>query len=372
MECRHFGRCGSCRVYAEGYEGQLARKSGELAVLFRPLYDGPIDIARSRPEHYRARAEFKVWHVGDRMHYAMNAVDRDGVVLLEECPMVSEPIAELMWPLLEAVGREGMGLKLFGMDFLSASEGAVTVTMLYHRKLEAKWKEQAQALAVRFGINIIGRSRKQKEVVGEDFVIESLPVGERTYRFKQIENSFTQPNPGVNAQMIAWALKQFEKVSGDLLELYCGAGNFTIPFASRFERVLATEISKSSIQAARSNMALNRVENIDFVRMSAEEFVQAIDGVRAFNRLKGIDLASYRLDTLFVDPPRAGLDDASRAFASRHRHLLYISCNPQTLQRDLAAMHATHRVTAMAMFDQFPYTSHMEMGALLTRRGEGE
>lgn len=368
MQCRHFGRCGSCLLYDEGYEGQLARKTGEIAALFRPRYDGPFHIARSRPEHYRARAEFKVWHVGNTMHYAMNAIDGEGVVLLEACPMVTEPINEVMWPLLEAVEAEAMGLKLFGMDFLSSGEGRVTVTMLYHRRLDDIWKAKAQALAARFDINIIGRSRKQKEVIGDDFVIESLRVGEREYRFKQIENSFTQPNPGVNAQMIGWTLKQFEGIGGDLLELYCGAGNFTIPFASKFERVLATEISKSSIQAARTNMALNNVLNIDFARMSAEEFVQAIDGVRVFNRLKGIDLASYRLDTLFVDPPRAGLDEASRAFAERHRQLLYVSCNPQTLLRDLEAMKQTHAVTALAMFDQFPYTPHMEIGALLVQR----
>jgi len=369
MECRHFGRCGSCRWYDEGYEGQLKQKAAGIEAMFAPLYTGPFDIARSAQHGYRSRAEFKVWHVGDALHYAMNSFDRDGVVLLEECPMVADAINALMWPLLEAVGAtEGMGHKLFGMDFLGSREGGIAVSMLYHRKLDEVWKAQAAELAARFGISIIGRSRKQKEVVGNDFVIESLDVEGRTYRFKQIENSFTQPNPGVNAQMIGWALKQFDGIGGDLLELYCGAGNFTIPFASRFERVLATEISKASIHAAKTNMELNGVTNIDFVRMSAEEFVQALDGVRAFNRMKGIDLPGYHLNTIFVDPPRAGMDEASCDFAARHRHILYISCNPETLKRDLAYLTKTHRIDAMAMFDQFPYTHHMEMGVRLTRR----
>ena len=169
--------------------------------------------------------------------------------------------------------------------------------------------------------------------------------------------------------MIGWALEQFEGIGGDLLELYCGAGNFTVPFASRFDRVLATEISKSSISAAKTNMALNNVENISFVRMSAEEFVQALDGVRTFNRMEGIDLPSYRLDTIFVDPPRAGMDEASCDFAARHRSILYISCNPETLRRDLERLTKTHRIDAMAMFDQFPYTHHMEMGVKLSALG---
>ena len=365
MECRHFGSCGSCRLYEGGYEAQLMQKQAELAMLFEPLYTGTFDIARSSESHYRARSEFKVWHAGERMHYAMNSADRNGVVLLEECPMVAEPIETLMGPLLESVERMQMGHKLFGMDFLCSRSGDVVVSMLYHRRLDEAWRMQAEEIAARFGISIIGRGRKQKVIVGSDAVIESIDVGGRTYRFKQIENSFTQPNPGVNAQMIGWALKQFEGIGGDLLELYCGAGNFTIPFASRFDRVLATEISKTSIAAARENMALNGVGNIDFVRMSAEEFVQALDGVRAFNRMRGVDLHTYRLETIFVDPPRAGLDEASCAFAARHRHILYISCNPLTLKRDLESLGKTHRIEAMAMFDQFPYTAHMEMGVKL-------
>ena len=369
MECRHFGTCGSCRLYERGYEGQLAQKTAELKAMFAPLYAGEFAVARSEESGYRSRAEFKVWHVGDKLHYAMNSIERDGVVLLEECPMVSEAIAGVMWPLLDAVEDAGMGHKLFGMDFLASRGGEVVVSMLYHRRLDAAWKAQAAGVAERFGVSIIGRSRKQKEVIGSDHVVESLDVGGRTYRFKQIENSFTQPNAGVNAQMIGWALEQFEGIGGDLLELYCGAGNFTVPFASRFDRVLATEISKSSISAAKTNMALNNVENISFVRMSAEEFVQALDGVRTFNRMEGIDLPSYRLDTIFVDPPRAGMDEASCDFAARHRSILYISCNPETLRRDLERLTKTHRIDAMAMFDQFPYTHHMEMGVKLSALG---
>ena len=184
----------------------------------------------------------------------------------------------------------------------------------------------------------------------------------------QIENSFTQPNPRVNEQMISWVINQFDGHSGDLLELYCGAGNFTIPFAVKFDKVLATEISKSSILAAKNNMKLNDVSNIEFVRMSAEEFIQALDGVREFRRMGGIDIDLYELKTIFVDPPRAGMDEESCAFASRHDNILYISCNPETLQRDLAFLIKTHEIQRMAVFDQFPYTNHVEMGVKLIKK----
>ncbi len=369
MECRHFGTCGSCRNYEGGAALQLEAKRARISEAFAPFYGGTPEVFASPDSHYRARSEFRIWHVGDAIHYAMNHIDGQGVVLIEECPKVLEPIAAVMPKLLEALTARGMGGKLFGADFLSTSDGEIAVSLLYHRKLDAAWEAEAAAVAAELGIHLIGRSRKQKVVIGQDHVTETLQIGGRAYRFEQVENSFTQPNPRVNEQMVGWALKQFEGVGGDLLELYCGAGNFTIPFASRFQKVLATEISKSSIRAAQNNMALNKVENIAFVRMSAEEFVQALDGVRVFNRMEGIDLGSYALKTIFVDPPRSGMDEKSCDFAARFDHLLYISCNPETLLRDLEQLAATHEVEAMALFDQFPYTDHLEMGVKLRRRG---
>jgi len=368
MECKHFGACGSCRLHEGGYEAQHTKKTEAIVSLFDTLYSDTITPFFSPESHYRARAEFKIWHVGDEIHYAMNPVERgDKVVLIEECPMVIEPIETLMWPLLKSIKELEMGFKLFGLDFLSSSTGEIAISMLYHRRLDDAWKRQADALAKKHDIKVIGRSRKQKVVMGEDFVTESLDIDGKSYKFRHIENSFTQPNPRVNEKMVGWALEQFKGISGDLLELYCGAGNFTIPFATQFDKVLATEISKSSINAAKTNMRLNGVENIAFVRMSAEEFVQALDGVREFRRMREIDLKSYELTTIFVDPPRAGMDEASCAFASRFEHILYISCNPETLERDLRLLTKTHTIEAMATFDQFPYTGHMEMGVKLRR-----
>ena len=369
MECKHFGSCGSCRLYENGYEGQLLTKREEIKTLFDGVFDDDMTSFTSLESHYRARAEFKIWHIEDEIHYAMNPMERGAkMVLIEECPMVIEPIADLMWPLLESIKEMEMGFKLFGLDFLSSSDGEIAISMLYHRRLDEDWSEQAKVLAEKHNIKIIGRSRKQKVVLGEGFVTESLNINNKIYTFQHIENSFTQPNPRVNEKMVGWALEQFKGIKGDLLELYCGAGNFTIPFATQFDKVLATEIAKSSINAAKKNMELNDVSNIEFVRMSAEEFVQALDGVREFRRMREIDLKSYELTSIFVDPPRAGMDEESCSFASRFEHILYISCNPETLKRDLELLTKTHTIETMATFDQFPYTHHMEMGVKLQRK----
>lgn len=366
MECEYFGICGSCRLYEDGYQGQLSSKTQTITNQFLPYFSGKIDIFESKEEHYRSRAEFKIYHDDDGSFYAMNRADKQGVVKINGCSIVHENIAVVMQPLLAQIKKYELGYKLFGIDFLTSSSGEVLASLIYHKALDEAWSVSALLIEKELGIYIIGRSRKQKVVLSQDYVTEILRIQNRDYRYVHIENSFTQPNALVNEKMVSWSLEQFEGIDGDLLELYCGAGNFTIPFATRFDRVLATEISKASIVAAKRNMQLNEVSNIDFVRLSAEEFTQALDGTREFRRLEGLQVSDYCLKTLFVDPPRSGLGEEPCAFAARFDHLLYISCNPETLLRDLEILTQTHEVDAMAVFDQFPYTHHLEMGVKLT------
>jgi tRNA (uracil-5-)-methyltransferase len=168
--------------------------------------------------------------------------------------------------------------------------------------------------------------------------------------------------------MLNWAFDVLGERDDDLLELYCGNGNFTLPLATRVRRVLATEINKTSVHAALANIADNGIDNIELVRLSAEELTQALNEVRPFRRLAHIDLKSYDFGSIFVDPPRAGMDPDTCELAHRFERILYISCNPETLAANIAQLHDTHRITQCAMFDQFPWTHHMESGVLLTRR----
>ncbi|MBN2894913.1 MAG: tRNA (uridine(54)-C5)-methyltransferase TrmA [Campylobacterales bacterium] len=368
MECGYFGKCGSCRDYAQGYEGQFERKKAQTLEEFSDAYEGAIACFASPQAHFRARAEFRIWHEGDRSFYAMHGLEAKTTVMIERCGIVRDAIDALMPRLLEELERRAMTRKLFGIDFLSSRSGEIAVTLIYHTKLDAQWRALALELSEALGVHIIGRSRGEKVVLTQDYVTESLHVRDRTFHYRHIENSFTQPNPAINEAMMTWAMEQFEGARGDLLELYCGAGNFTIPFATHFDRVLATEISKASIAAAKVNMELNDVHNIDFVRLGVEEFVQALEGVRSFRRMEGVELGRYRLSSLFVDPPRAGMDENSLRLARKFETIVYISCNPQTLKRDLDALSSTHGVAAMALFDQFPYTHHREMGVKLIRK----
>lgn len=352
------------------YESQLAVKLQQFTADFAPLGLPEPAVFRSAPEHYRQRAEFRIWHEGEALHYAMfDPAAPTQPVRMERFAVASEAICTLMPVLKNALQTDAeLRRKLFQINFLGTLSGDMLVTLIYHRKLDDTWEAAARALSARLGIRLIGRSLKQKIVLERDWVLESLLVNNRPLRYQQIEASFSQPNAGVSQHMLGWACQQAATLGGDLLELYCGNGNFTVALAPHFERVLATEMSKASVRAAHYNLEANGVQNVSMVRMASDEISDALARVRPFKRLKELDLDSYRFSTLFVDPPRSGLDAATLALARGFEHILYISCNPSTLRENVAALADSHHISASAVFDQFPYTHHLECGLRLTRR----
>lgn len=352
------------------YAAQLDEKVRRFGADFAAFALPPPQIFSSPPLHYRLRAEFRIWHNGAGFDYVMfDPDDPRTPIPLIELPAAAVRINELM-PLLrqQLLAAEQLRHRLFTVEFLTTLSGDVLITLVYHRRIDEQWRNAALTLQAALDVQIIGRSRGQKIVLREDYVTEKLRVGKRTLEYRQIEGSFTQPNGRINQCMLSWASLQIEKIGGDLLELYCGNGNFTLALAPCFNRVLATEISKSSVHAAQHNLAINNIDNVALVRMSSAEISSALAQERAFNRLRDIPLQDYHFTTLLVDPPRAGLDAATLQLAQRFDHILYISCNPVTLRDNIATLNDSHRIAALALFDQFPYTHHLECGLLLQRR----
>src|SRR5690606_2290610 len=351
------------------YASQLSAKKTRLIELLEP-FDAPApEVFDSALQHYRLRAEFRLWRDGEQRHYAMfEQGDKHRPILLEDFPIASQRINTLMPQIKAAWADPALGFKLFQLEFLTTLSGDALVTLCYHRPLDDAWQAAAERLAADLGISIVGRSRGKRGVIGRDYVQEKLSVAGREFSYLQPEGAFTQPNGAVNQQMLERAYQALGDRGDDLLELYCGNGNFTLPLATRVRRVLATEISKTSVRAALTNLAENRIDNVSLVRLSAEELTEALTGVRPFRRLAEIDLPSYRFGTIFVDPPRAGMDVDTCELARRFDRILYISCNPETLAANIAQLHDTHRIERCALFDQFPWTHHMESGVLLVRR----
>lgn len=355
------------------YEKQLLDKQEDMTKLFSEFNFSGFDIFTSEPINYRQRAEFRVWHEGDDLYYIMFDQATKKKFKVEYFPVACTLINDLMSALLNIIrDKQMLRERLFQVDFLATLSGEAVISLLYHKQLSDEWQEQANWLKAQLEnicpVNIIGRAKKQKLIIENDFVTEKLSVSGQAFLYQQVENSFTQPNAKVNEKMLAWAQNATKNKGGDLVELYCGNGNFSIALAENFDRVIGTEISKTSVKSAQVNIALNKIENIDIVRMSSEEFSQAMNGERKFRRLEGFDLTSYNYDSVLVDPPRAGLDPDSIELVSRFNHVIYISCNPETLKNNLAELVKTHTIEKMALFDQFPYTHHIETGVILIKR----
>jgi len=342
----------------------------------RAFADGGIPVPTpqvfaSQPLGYRLRAEFRLWHTGGRLDYAMfDPADPRRAVPVKDFPPAVDPIRTLMPKLLACLqAEENLRRRIFQTEFLVTLKGEALVSLAYHRKLDAEWETAAHALAISLGVQLVGRSRGQKIVIGRDWLEEEIEVDGLRLRTRQAEGCFTQPNGEVNRAMLGWARAQAAGQGGDLLELYCGNGNFTMALAPLFGKVLATELSKTSVAAARWGLEANGVGNVALARMASGEISAALARERIFRRLQeqGIDINTYRFSTLFVDPPRAGLDAPTLGLARGFGRVLYISCNPVTLLDNVGALATTHRVVAAAVFDQFPYTDHLESGLLLER-----
>jgi len=371
MYCKHFSSCGSCALYNIPYQAQLTEKKQRVQGLLAPFYKKDLEVFASVSSQYRARSEFRIWHEGEVCFYAMGNMEKNGAITIDECPKVIAPIEKRMWKLLEAINHSTKILKnrLFAVEFLATSTDECLITLLYHRKLDEEWSKEAKDLERDLDAHIMGRSRKQKVILSQEFVTEKLFIDDKIFTYRQYESGFTQPNPSVNIKMIEWAIAQAKTVAyGDFLEAYCGLGNFTLPLSHYFDKVLATEISKNSIKSALENCTLNAVDNISFVRLSSEEMTQALKATREFRRLKDLDLSSYNFSTVLVDPPRAGLDKGTIALISNIEHIIYISCNPNSLARDLESLSQTHEIVSSAIYDQFPHTSHIESGVFLKKK----
>ena len=354
----------------DAYLQQLQAKKLRLQDLLSEFNAPEPQVFASAEQHYRLRAEFRLWREGDQRFYAMFAPgDNRTPIFVENFPIASERINQLMPRLKEAwSNNQALSERLFQVEFLTTLSGEALITLCYHRPLDEAWQVVAEQLAADLQVSIIGRSRGKRTVIGRDYVTEELTVGGRVFTYRQPEGPFTQPNGAVNTHMLNWAYETLGEQENDLLELYCGNGNFTLPLSTRVPKVLATEISKSSVNAALANLADNQIDNIELVRLSAEELTQALNGVREFRRLANIDLDNYKFGTVFVDPPRAGMDSDTCELVRRFDRVLYISCNPETLAQNIRQLSDTHRIAKCALFDQFPWTDHMESGVLLKRK----
>jgi len=371
-------------VAPERYEEQLAEKVGEVTAKFARFGMPDPEVFKSAPQNYRNRAEFRVWHEGSEAYFIMFE-RRDGGkdmmrVRMDSYPVGTVLVNQLMTAIMaEVKEHEVLKKKLYQVNFHTTQSGDAMVTMIYHVPVKQPWIDAAKALRQRLKDacpalkvdlpQVIGRSRKQKVALDCDYVTEWMSVDGRDLQYMQNEGAFSQPNGGMCQQMLNWAHSVTKGSEGDLVELYCGNGNFTLALANNFAQVLGTEVSKTSTAAAKHNIEVNKTDNVFVGRVSAEEFTEAWKTGKKMTRLEERDLKeSYDFRTVLVDPPRAGLDEDTVKMVQDFEHIVYISCNPDTLEDNLDDITRSYRVEKFAVFDQFPYTHHLECGVYLTRK----
>jgi len=381
------------QVYPERYDALLREKLDKLeaqlrsAVSYAPL--PATEVFESARTGFRMRAAFQVWREGEdpdeQRHLVMYERESPDPHVCEAFPMGSKRINAMMPDVLKAIQAPALGKKIIDARFLTTQTDEALLCLCYNRDLGGAtvdgveyptdaWEAAARDLSEKLGATVVGRSRKLKLVVGadDDLVGERLVVpGRGVCEYAQQEGAFTQPNAGVCEQMLGWAYDATKGSEGDLCELYCGGGTFTVALAPNFRRVFATELSKASVALAGRNLEKNGVANVRVARCPAEEVAAALETKRLPRKLvdAGVALDEFdALSTLFVDPPRAGLDATCSALAAGFDRVVYVSCNPETLARDVRLLSATHAVTRLAAFDQFPYTDHLECGVVLEKR----
>lgn len=359
-------------------------------------------IAFTSPKQgFRARADFR-FCTYEGFYFATNAFGKNERTKITQCPVLLEPIQILIKYIREIFAplnaTHTLRHKLYGCSFLSTYKACV-VTFIYHKCLDDMWQEEISMLREHlthimqerytdFQVHIIGRSKGQKISFGSECIIDNFGIyldrdskslleqyGINLARcsMSKKESLFSQPNPFINAKMLYFLLTTLPQVvpnsmQTDLVELYCGSGNFTIPLSQIFRRVFATEVVKDSIHTLQEIIQSRNIANITLARLNAQESIAALCRQRDFFRLKDVDLDSFDFGAILIDPPRSGVgDEAMLEFIARFRVVVYISCAPQTLYDDLQVLKRTHHIYALALFEQFPYTHHIESICILVR-----
>ena len=191
---------------------------------------------------------------------------------------------------------------------------------------------------------------------GDGYIYDKL--GE--YTFKISARSFYQTNPIQTEKLYNKAIEYAKLTKEDILcDLYCGIGTIGIFASNKVKKVYGIEIVEEAVKAAKENAKINNVDNIEFIAGDTKE---------AFKEL--IDDKKIKPTAIIVDPPRRGLDEETinKILEIEVKKLVYISCNPATMTRDIEMLQDKYVVNEIQPVDMFPFTSHVECCSLLELR----
>jgi 23S rRNA (uracil1939-C5)-methyltransferase len=386
--CPHVARCGGCRFQDLGYERQLEQKQRQVVDTLQHLGGiaapnvAPI-VAAPETFHYRNKMEFSFARAEDGAPllglHERGTFDR--IFELETCLLPSALTIEIVkftqrfanehrWRAYHAVRHDGV------VRFLTVRHLALTGQCAVHLIAAsdevpdlADWARGVRALSadVRSVTLGLARGRAQVAFSEEERVLEGAgTIVERLLglEFEASANAFLQTNSRQAEALYAAALEAGRLEGGEnVLDLYCGTGTLTLLFARAAREVVGVESVDDAIAAARRNAARNGIANARFECGEARRVLR--------EWAQGTKPGAARRDLVVVDPPRAGLHPrvVARILELKPRRIVYVSCNPATLARDLKEFAGGGYALAEARpFDMFPHTPHIECVARLERQ----
>ncbi len=343
--CKFFGLCGGCHFQHINYRRQVQLKEEILHDCLKRItgieteLEGPM--IEGNPWHYRIKGQFKVAH--ERIGFYRGKTRE--IVDINNCPLMSEKLNEEFMKVRSLCN---------GLDIheIHLSRGDCS-TVLLRTRSDFLSKTTLNHAVSRFvdagfsGVCIQSKGNRVKSF-GKQFI--TLNLGDLKYTISAF--SFFQSHWKLN-QTVAKFIKErlYPLKEKKILDLYAGAGNFSLSLAGDAE-IIAVEENPYSVKDGRRNVSLNRIQDVTFVCSPVEKYH-----------------ISSRFDTILLDPPRTGLSQAvlSRMLKAMPARIVYLSCNPATFARDLKFLLKKYAIESIRIIDFFPQTYHIEVLALLKR-----
>ncbi len=378
--CRHFGpaasgqalaaggpdrECGGCEWLHVRYEAQLAAKARGFGETLRRIARLELDACGLRPIlpspaplRYRARAKFHLDRASGRLAFFRRR--SHAPVRLEECHLLEPGLDALR----EAVGPALVAARLAPREVAlewSEEQGRGSALLLVEPTPAARARVEALLAAVPAlaGAVLRGEAGPAVPVGAPVLRLARVPGRPAAGLQRSRPDVFQQANRAANAVLVETALALLRPEGEDVLELHCGAGNFTAALAARARSVAAVEVQGPALDLAREDLA-----GSPDVRFFAGD---ALKLALALARERGAH--ARRPGAVLLDPPREGAKGIGAALRELEAaRAVYVSCDPATLARDVrACVEAGYRVSAVQPVDMFPQTHHVEGVVLLER-----
>ncbi len=347
--CPYLPQCGGCDWQQIAYPEQARLKAELIASTLNRalgLQLEPADLVERAPAEfgYRARVRF---HAGRAGRLGFHEAGSRRLVEVERCMVAA---TEIRVPREFAAAVECEEIEVV------ADRGREVLVAYLKRPSNSASRARARRI-VEGDPQIAGavlRAGRAREVIGDVAIALELEPG---LELQADADLFSQINRAQNLKLVAAAMEMASPLSGArVLDLFCGAGNFSLPAARRGAAVTGVDTDARAVAAAADNAVRLGFERAEFAE------IEAIEQVRFLQR------ARYRPDVVIMDPPRAGARElVAPLLHMRPARVVYVSCDLETLARDLREFsYGGYRVATIRAFDFFPNTHHAEMIAVLT------